>query len=133
MMLNLGHTFAHAIETLPGLAWKDPAQGVQMVGPLKHGEAVGIGLVCAARVSAFLKLCEKDLPARIESLLNCCGLPTKLEGLPATTTILERMAHDKKVVAGKLRLVLPIKGGRTRVRDDVPTRVIAAAIDAARL
>ncbi|MFT3685915.1 MAG: 3-dehydroquinate synthase family protein [Phycisphaerales bacterium] len=133
MMLNLGHTFAHAIETLPGLAWKDPAQGVQMVGPLKHGEAVGVGLVCAARVSASLKLCEKDLPARVESLLNRCGLPTKLEGLPATTTILERMAHDKKVAAGKLRLILPIKGARTRVRDDVPVKVIAAAIDAVRV
>lgn len=133
MMLNLGHTFAHAIETLPGLAWKDPAQGVQMVGPLKHGEAVGVGLVCAARVSASLKLCEKGLAERVESLLNRCGLPTKLEGLPATAQIVEHMGHDKKVAAGKLRLVLPVKGGRTRVRDDVPVKFIAAAIDAARV
>lgn len=133
MMLNLGHTFAHAIETLPGLAWKDPAQGVQMVGPLKHGEAVGVGLVCAARVSAALRLCEKDLPGRVEALLNRCGLPTRLEGLPATGVILERMAHDKKVAAGRLRLVLPVKGGKTRVRDDVPAKVIGQAIEAARL
>ncbi|HYD00264.1 MAG TPA: 3-dehydroquinate synthase family protein [Phycisphaerales bacterium] len=133
MTLNLGHTFAHAIETLPGLAWKDPAQGVQMVGPLKHGEAVGVGLVCAARVSASLRLCEKDLPVRIESLLNRCGLPTRLEGLPSTPQILERMTHDKKVAGGKLRLVLPVKGGLARVRDDVPAKVIAAAIDAARI
>ncbi|HZW06671.1 MAG TPA: hypothetical protein VFF65_06080, partial [Phycisphaerales bacterium] len=132
MMLNLGHTFAHAIETLPGLAWKDPAQGVQMIGPLKHGEAVGIGLVCAARVSASLRLCEKDLPARIEALLHRCGLPTRLEGLPPTQSVIERMAHDKKVAAGRLRLVLPVKGGRIRVRDDVPGKVIAGAIDAVR-
>lgn len=133
MMLNLGHTFAHAIETLPGLAWKDPAQGVQMVGPLKHGEAVGVGLACATRVSAALKLCEKDLPVRVEALLNRAGLPTKIEGLPATLHIIERMGHDKKVAAGKLRLVLPIKECRTRIRSDVPVRLIAAAIDAARL
>lgn len=133
MMLNLGHTFAHAIETLPGLAWKDPAQGVQMVGPLKHGEAVGVGLVCAARVSATMKLCEKALPARVEALLNRAGLPTRIEGLPANAQIIERMGHDKKVAAGKLRLVLPIKGGKTRIRADVPVKVIAAAIDAVRL
>ncbi|MDP1660868.1 MAG: 3-dehydroquinate synthase family protein [Phycisphaerales bacterium] len=133
MMLNLGHTFAHAIETLPGLAWKDPAQGVQMVGPLKHGEAVGVGLVCAARVSAALKLCEKGLPARVEALLNRAGLPTRIEGLPASEQIIERMGHDKKVAAGKLRLVLPIKACRTRIRSDVPVKTIAAAIDAVRL
>lgn len=133
MALNLGHTFGHAIETLPGLAWKDPAQGVQMVGPLKHGEAVGVGLVCAARVSASLKLCERDLPARVEAILNRAGLPTRLEGLPATGQIIERMRHDKKVAAGRLRLVLPVKGNKARVRDDVPVKVIAAAIDAVRL
>src|SRR6185295_19091344 len=130
MMLNLGHTFAHAIETLPGLAWKNPAKGVRTVGPLKHGEAVGVGLVCAARVSVALRLCEKDLPERVEALLNRCGLPTRLEGLPATGVIIERMGHDKKVVGGKLRLVLPVRGGKTGVRDDVPVKVIAAAIDA---
>ncbi len=132
MMLNLGHTFAHAIETLPGLAWKDPSQGVQMVGPLKHGEAVGVGLVCAARVSAAMRLCEKGLPARVEALLNRAGLPTRIEGLAANAQIIERMGHDKKVAAGKLRLVLPIKGGRTRIRSDAPVKVIAAAIDSVR-
>lgn len=132
MALNLGHTFAHAIETLPGLAWKDPATGVQMLGPLKHGEAVGVGLACAARVSAALRMCEKDLPTRVESLLTRCGLPTRIEGLPPSAALLDRMAHDKKVAAGRLRLILPTKGLRARVRDDVPARVIAAAIDAAR-
>lgn len=129
MMLNLGHTFAHAIETLSGLAWRDPS-GTLITGSLKHGEAVALGLLAAARVSAALKLCEHDLPARLHGTLKSAGLPTALESMPAPEHILERMGDDKKVAAGKLRLILPVRGLKARVRDDVPAATILSAIAA---
>lgn len=127
MMLNLGHTFAHAIETLGGMAWRD-GTGRLVTGALKHGEAVGLGLLAAARVSVALGLCEKTLAGRVGGLLAAVGLPTVLESMPPGVQILERMREDKKTEGGRMRLVLPVRGGRVRVRDDVPEREVLLGI-----
>jgi len=133
MMLNLGHTFAHAIETLQGLSWRT-ASGQLQIGPLKHGEAVALGLLCATRTAESLKLLKpatksaRPVSIELEQTLRQADLPTTVLGLPPAEMILRRMFDDKKVDAGRLRLILPKTGGLCVVRDDIPASVILDAI-----
>jgi 3-dehydroquinate synthetase len=131
MMLNLGHTFAHALEPLPGLSWPGPDGQVQL-GPLKHGEAVGLGLLAACHAACSLKLAAASVLETTRALLAQVGLPTAVRGLPESSAVLHRMGDDKKVSGGKLRLILPVKGGRSRVVMDPPEAVVLRAIDALR-
>ncbi len=131
MMLNLGHTFAHALETLPGLSWTDHTGQLQ-IGPLKHGEAVGLGLLAAARLGEALRLLRPRLSERIHILLHRIGLPTRLAGLPPAEAIVARMRDDKKAKAGKLRLILPITGNRCHVVTEPATEAVKSAVDSIR-
>ena len=107
-LLNFGHTFAHAIETETGY------------GTLLHGEAVAIGMVLAARLSAELGRAPLLDAARLAGLLAHLGLPIQLpEGL-AADALLARMRLDKKAVSGQSRLVLWKRLGRAVLADDVP-------------
>ncbi|THF60211.1 3-dehydroquinate synthase [Pseudothauera rhizosphaerae] len=116
-LLNLGHTFGHAIET--GLGY----------GEWLHGEAVAAGTVMAARLSHALGwLGEKDLE-RAVALFRRAGLPVSGPALGAER-YLELMAHDKKVEAGRMRLVLLKAIGRAVVSDTATPEQIAAAIEA---
>jgi 3-dehydroquinate synthase len=90
--LNLGHTFAHAVEQVTQYAWP-------------HGAAVGVGLLAAARLSYALNLCDADLPEQVEDLLAGCGLPRRLNGLDAEA-IYAAMATDKKWQGGRSRFIL---------------------------
>ncbi|MGH8679300.1 MAG: 3-dehydroquinate synthase [Burkholderiales bacterium] len=92
-LLNLGHTFGHAIEN--GLGY----------GRWLHGEAVAAGTMMAARLSERLGYLNAADVARIESLLRRAGLPTQGPAL-GEARYLELMGHDKKVQEGRLRLVL---------------------------
>jgi 3-dehydroquinate synthase len=93
-LLNLGHTFGHAIET--GMGY----------GEWLHGEAVGCGMLLAAEFSAALGwLTEEDI-TRIETLLQAANLPTAIPNSLSVDRMLELMAFDKKVKSGKLRLIL---------------------------
>lgn len=103
-LLNLGHTFGHAIETIPHLS----PDGTPEHAPLHHGEAVAVGLVAAAHCSLGAGLCNDGLVKQVEAAMAAAGLPTRLAGLPPSDRLLELMSHDKKVVGGKLRLVLPV-------------------------
>jgi len=124
--LNLGHTFGHAMETIPELAPEgEPA-------PLMHGEAVGLGLVCAATVSCELGLLEASRRDALLATLERIGLPTRVRGLPSADDLITRMGHDKKVRGGRLRLVLPTGGASATIRDDVPGSAIRSAFDAIR-
>ncbi|MDR1648550.1 MAG: 3-dehydroquinate synthase [Zoogloeaceae bacterium] len=114
-LLNLGHTFGHAIETELGY------------GVWLHGEAVAAGTVMAARLSARLGWLAGAEVARVEALFTAAGLPVRGPKL-GETRYLGRMRHDKKVQAGKLRLVLLKTLGKAVVRDAPETEVIAAAI-----
>ncbi len=115
-LLNLGHTFGHAIET--GLGY----------GEWLHGEAVAAGTMMAVELSRRLGWLSATDVARVDALLRRAGLPVTGPPLGAAR-YLELMAHDKKVVAGSLRLVLLEALGHAVVCADAPRAEIAAAIE----
>ncbi|MDT8441820.1 MAG: 3-dehydroquinate synthase [Desulfuromonadales bacterium] len=103
-ILNLGHTFGHAIETLTGY------------GVIQHGEAVAIGMILAARTSCLMNLCTRADVARIEALLSGLHLPTAAPDFPADDYVAV-MQHDKKVKSGTVRLVLNHGVGAAQLHD----------------
>lgn len=127
-LLNLGHTFGHAIEPIPGLTPDgDPAHA-----PLLHGEAVALGLVAACAAAEHLELSAPGTRQRMERLLSAFGLPIRIAGLPDDATLLASMAHDKKVTGGRLRLVLPSGLGRAEVVSNPPEAAVRAGLAAIR-
>lgn len=116
-LLNLGHTFGHAIET--GLGY----------GEWLHGEAVAAGTLIAARLSCLLGWLPADDVLRIEKLFVLAGLPVKGPALGAGR-YLDLMSHDKKVIDGRLRLVLLTAIGKAVVSGIATADQIGAAIDA---
>lgn len=127
-VLNLGHTFGHAIEPLPNLS---PAADPTLA-PLRHGEAVALGLVAACRTASAMGMGDPGLEIYVRTLLGRMGLPTACAGLPPSADLLDLMAHDKKSRRGRLRLVLPSGPGRCRVVADAPRAAVAAGLDAIR-
>ncbi|MCW5767723.1 MAG: 3-dehydroquinate synthase [Phycisphaeraceae bacterium] len=127
-ILNLGHTFAHAIETLSNLS----PDGDPSNCPLHHGEAVGLGLVAAAHAAAKLGTLDQRDASRIRGAVAALGLPDRIAGLPDNQSLLARMHHDKKVSAGRLRLILPHGLGHARSHFDPPVPVIEAGWNAVR-
>jgi len=119
-LLNLGHTFAHALEAFCGY---DSAR-------LVHGEAVAIGLVAAHRFSAALGLARQDDARRAEVHLRQAGLPTAISDIPGErptpARLLDLMGQDKKVARGRLTFILTRGIGRAFVaRDVAPEDVLA--------
>jgi 3-dehydroquinate synthase len=104
-LLNLGHTFGHAIESATNYTtWL-------------HGEAVGAGMLLAADVSQRLGWVKPADVARVEAVLRSFGLPTDVRAISATT-LAENMKIDKKVAAGRIRLVLLQAIGKSIVTGD---------------
>jgi 3-dehydroquinate synthase len=112
-LLNLGHTFGHAVEAHAGYSDR-----------LLHGEAIAIGMRLAFAFSAELGLCPEGDAARLEGHLATVGLPTRISAIPGTKPtpddLLRLMAQDKKVKGGKLALVLVHGIGAAFVERDVP-------------
>lgn len=106
MILNLGHTFAHAFESLSG--YKN----------LKHGEAVAIGCCLAAELSHRLGMIDGATVDRITRLFKLYSLPTRADGFDPES-VYQRFFHDKKALGGKLRFVLMQGIGDIVIRDDV--------------
>lgn len=116
-LLNLGHTFGHAIETGVGY------------GEWLHGEAVAAGMQMATELSRRLGWLSDTDVDRVARLLERAGLPVK--GAPiGADRYLDLMGHDKKVIAGRLRLVLLRKLGEAVTYADAPQQDIRAAIEA---
>jgi 3-dehydroquinate synthase len=113
-LLNLGHTFAHAIESEERLG-------------LRHGEAVSIGLVAAARCAVLTRRLDEGVSARVADLLGSLGLPLHLPAPASAATLTRAMQFDKKAIGGRVRLVLPDGPGSAVVTSDVPAEVVAAA------
>ena len=105
-LLNLGHTFAHAVEGRPALN-------------LHHGEAVSIGLVAAGHIGRAMGCFDDASLNALTTLLSALHLPVELPGPAPATELLERMRFDKKMVDGTMRLVVPCTGGGAVIRDDV--------------
>jgi len=118
-LLNLGHTFGHALEAATGYSSR-----------LLHGEAVSIGMAQAFRFSERQGLCSKGDAARVERHLRAVGLPTRLSdipgNLPAPAKLLEIMRQDKKAVSGKLTFILVRSIGAAFITRDVAEKDVLA-------
>jgi len=116
-LLNLGHTFGHAIETATGY------------GEWLHGEAVGAGMLMAADLSCRLGWLRRDDVERVRALLARAGLPAAAPPIGAARA-LKLMGMDKKVLAGRLRLVLMRGIGEGVVEGDYPADALQATLAA---
>lgn len=114
-LLNLGHTFAHALETLTGYT------------RYRHGEAVGWGIARAARLALQLGLCGAADAERQETLLRRAGLPVD-DPSPDAESMIAAMAHDKKAAGGKVRFVLTEKIGSANLYDDIPSESLKGVL-----
>jgi len=122
-LLNLGHTFGHALEA-----------AVEYDGKrLVHGEGVAIGMVLAYQFSARMNLASPDDASRVEAHLKAVGLPTRISDipgdLPPTQKLLDAIAQDKKVKSGKLTFILTHGIGQSFVADDVPSSEVLSFLD----
>ena len=115
-LLNFGHTFAHAIETEQGY------------GGLNHGEAVAVGMVCAAQLSARLGWAEAADADRLATLLARFGLPVHIPAGPDPGTLVARMRLDKKATAGSLRFILWRGPGQAEIAAGVQERDVVEAM-----
>ena len=104
--LNLGHTFAHAIEKVSN-------------NEVRHGEAVAMGLAAAADLSVRLGYCDRQLKDRIDLVLDKVGLPSRIPATFSPELLLDAMSLDKKRLAQSFRIVLPVKVGQVFVANDV--------------
>jgi 3-dehydroquinate synthase len=110
-VLNLGHTFGHAVEQVSGYA-------------VRHGDAVAMGLAAAARLSAALEECPPSLPKLVEMVLARLGLPTHIPPALDPAALFAAMSTDKKRAAGRLRFVLIRDIGDVFVRGDVAEEMV---------
>jgi 3-dehydroquinate synthase len=116
-ILNYGHTFAHAIETVGGY------------GELLHGEAVSIGMTYAARLSARLGRVDDQFVERQTRLLSALKLPVTLPKVFDADELIAAMKHDKKVEHGKLRFVLPDKLGNVELIELADMNLVKTVIE----
>ncbi len=116
-LLNLGHTFCHALEA-----------ATEYSDRLLHGEGVAIGCALAFETSARLGLCAQEEPSRVRAHLKAMGMKTDLADIPGDLPdadgLLSLMAQDKKVVDGRLRFILAKRIGGAFVADDIPPAVV---------
>ena len=112
-LLNLGHTFCHALEAATGYSER-----------LLHGEGVAIGCALAFELSSRLGLCSQEDPSRLREHLKTMGMKTDLADipgeLPSAEALVELMGQDKKVIDGQLRFILARGIGQAFVTADVP-------------
>ena len=117
-LLNLGHTFGHALETATGY---DSSR-------LVHGEGVAIGMALAHRFSVKMNLCGVEDAERVEAHLQAVGLPISLKdvpgGLPDAEKLMDYIAQDKKVSRGALTFILTRGIGQSFIAKDVPPAAV---------
>ena len=111
-LLNLGHTFGHAIEAEQGY------------GVWLHGEAVATGMVLASKLAVAMNLLEVSDLRRIEALISAFDLPLEAPKNMGFEQFLSHMKRDKKNMAGLLRFIVPTAIGKSEIRDDVTTEVL---------
>ena len=111
-LLNLGHTFGHAIESEQGY------------GNWLHGEAVATGMVLAAKLAVAMNLLEVSELCRIESLIEEFDLPLTAPTTMGLDDFVRHMRRDKKNLGGKLRFIVPTAIGQSEIRDDVTVETL---------
>ena len=116
-VLNLGHTVGHGLET---------AARFQR---LKHGEAVGYGMIAAVRISRSIGRMSKDEALRTESMIRGIGSLPALKGL-RLSTVMDALRHDKKIRDGAVHFVLPLRIGRVEIVRDIPLPLVRDTVKA---
>jgi 3-dehydroquinate synthase len=116
MVLNYGHTFAHAFEAVGGY------------GAWTHGEAVAAGMACASRLAERLGQIGADVTRRQIQLLDRFSLPTAAKPEWPVDQLIDAMRRDKKVSAGRMRFILPTRIGEVALRDDVPESLVRQSL-----
>ncbi|MCA0906378.1 3-dehydroquinate synthase [Ruegeria marisrubri] len=120
-LLNLGHTFCHALEAATGYSDR-----------LLHGEGVAIGCALAFELSSRLGLCSQEDPSRVRAHLRAMGMKTDLADipgeLPGAEALVDLMGQDKKVVDGQLRFILARGIGEAFVTSDVPKDAVLSVL-----
>ncbi|MEM9845364.1 MAG: 3-dehydroquinate synthase [Pseudomonadota bacterium] len=123
-LLNLGHTFCHALEAATGYSDR-----------LLHGEGVAVGCALAFDLSARLGLCAQEEPVRVRAHLRAMGMKADLSDipgdLPGPDKLIELMGQDKKIIDGRLRFVLARGIGEAFVAEDVATDAVRDVLNAA--
>ena len=123
-LLNLGHTFCHALEKATGYGAR-----------LLHGEGVAIGCALAFELSQRLGLCSQEAPSRVRAHLRAMGMKVDIADIPGdlpdAEALLRLMGQDKKVVDGKLRFILARAIGDAFVADDVPPDLVKTLLQEA--
>jgi 3-dehydroquinate synthase len=122
-LLNLGHTFGHALEALTGY---DSQR-------LVHGEGVSIGMVLAHEFSARLGLCSQETPSRVAGHLAEAGLPTRIDQVPGgvgtAAELMNAITQDKKVKRGKLTFILTRGIGESFIANDVDPSAVTGFLE----
>ena len=113
--LNLGHTFGHALE------------GSYKYSHLSHGQAVGLGMICASKLGLLLNLTSEDFLPEFKEVLTRMKAPTKIKNMNASR-ILSLMQFDKKRKKGKISFIVPKKVGETLIIKDVNKKYILESI-----
>ena len=113
--LNLGHTFAHALEVTSDYR-------------LSHGQAVSVGLVAAARLASAMGRCDPRLVDRVQHVLERFDLPVTYKDL-RPDLVLGAMARDKKKIAGRVRFVLPTEPGQVEFGVEAPEELVREILD----
>ncbi|GFE50112.1 3-dehydroquinate synthase [Roseobacter cerasinus] len=120
-LLNLGHTFGHALEAATGYSDR-----------LLHGEGVAIGCAMAFELSSRMGLCSQEDPSRVRAHLKAMGMKTDLADIPGelpdADALMGLMAQDKKVVQGTLRFILARGIGEAFITSDVPGEMVRGVI-----
>ena len=120
-LLNLGHTFGHALEAATGYSQR-----------LLHGEGVSIGIGLAFDLSARLGLCSQETPSRVQEHLAQMGTKRRLADIPGdlpdADALITLMGQDKKVVDGTLAFIVARSIGDTFVKRDVPMDVVRGVL-----
>ena len=109
-ILNYGHTVGHAIESVSDFQ-------------VQHGEAVALGMIAAARISNKLGILDKNEVIRLKSVIAKAGLPTQIPSLELEQ-LTQAMKHDKKILQGRIRFVLPRSIGEVFVTDEVSPSLV---------
>ncbi|SHH75161.1 3-dehydroquinate synthase [Marivita hallyeonensis] len=120
-LLNLGHTFCHALEAATGYSDR-----------LLHGEGVAVGCALAFDLSSRMGLCAQEDPSRVRELLSRMGMKVTLSDIPGdlpdADALLALMGQDKKVIDGQLRFILARGIGQAFVTSDVPEEAVRALL-----
>ena len=116
-LLNFGHTYGHAFE------------GIQSLEGFSHGQAVGLGMICASHLSFLLKKISSEEFERVKNLIKSAGLPHKLPENFDVNDFIEAMSRDKKILDKKLRFITLRGLGSAEITEDPPEDLVLKSIN----